>query len=195
MLISLVVFAAVIQMFGAGIYIRDTLRGRTKPNRVTWFLWAAAPLIATAIIVVEGKLNWTALPVFMAGFVPALIFAASFFNANAYWRLGRFDYACGALGLISLAMWVAVSQPIIAFIMLMATDGLAALPTIRKAWTNPETETGAPYAAALFGGLAGVANVQNWVTLEYAFPLYLVAVNIAVLFAIYRKRVPAVSGA
>ena len=79
--------------------------------------------------------------------------------------------------------------------MLMATDGLAALPALRKASTNPDTETGAPYAAALFGGLAGVANVQNWVTLEYAFPLYLVAVNIAVLFAIYRKRVPAVSGA
>ena len=26
------------------VYLRDTLRGTTKPNRVTWLLWAVAPL-------------------------------------------------------------------------------------------------------------------------------------------------------
>jgi hypothetical protein len=188
MLIALALFAAAVQVVGGGIYIRETLRGATQPNRVTWFLWGAAPMIATAIVLVEGKATWATLPVFMAGFVPMLTFVASYFNPRGYWHLGRFDYVCGALGLAALVAWLIASEPVVAFVMLVLTDGLAALPTIRKAWSHPETETAAAYLAAMFSGLAGLANVNEWGVLEYAFPLYLVAVNVVVLYAIYRRR-------
>ena len=67
--------------------------------------------------------------------------------------------------------------------------GFAALPTIRKAWTHPETETGAPFIAALFGGFAALVSVQDWVILEYAFPVYLFGINWVLLYSIYRRRI------
>ena len=39
---------------GAAVYLRDTLRGTTQPNRVTWLLWAVAPLLAAAVEFNEG---------------------------------------------------------------------------------------------------------------------------------------------
>ena len=194
MLISLVFIAAVVQVLGAFAYIRATLHGETRPDRVSWFLWGATPLVGTVIILIEGTASWAVLPVFMAGFIPVLVLAGSLFNKNAYWKLGRFDYVCGALGLLALVLWLMANQPVVALVMLVATDGLAALPTIRKAWTNPETETASVYFAALFGGFAALVNVQEWVVLEYAFPLYLFLVNWVLLFAIYRRRIYAKSG-
>lgn len=189
MLIATLLVAAFCQLLGGLAYVRDTLNGRTKPNRVSWALWAAAPIIAVAIALTEGAPSWSLLPVFMAGFVPVLILVSSYFNAQAYWRLDRFDYLCGTFGALALLMWLWASQPIIAVIMLVTTDALAALPTIRKAWSNPDTETSIAYVAALFGGLAALANIHEWVVLHYAFPIYLVGVNLMLLFAIYRKGI------
>ncbi len=35
----------IISLFGAYKYTLDTINGKTKPNRISWFLWAIAPLI------------------------------------------------------------------------------------------------------------------------------------------------------
>ncbi len=188
MLISLVFVAAAAQLIGGLAYVRDTLRGRTKPNRVSWALWGAAPIAGVLIALLEGNTSWALLPVFMAGFVPVLVLLSSYFNEHAYWHLDRFDYVCGGFGVISLVMWLWASQPVVAVVMLVLTDGLAAVPTIRKAWSSPETETSAAYFAALFGGTAALVNVQQWTVLQYAFPVYLVLINAVLLYAILGRR-------
>src|SRR5665811_2568729 len=81
----LVIIAAVASLLAAFVYIRSMFVGGTKPNRVTWLMWAIAPLIATAASLSNG-VGWAVLPVFMAGFSPFLIFAASFFAKKAYWK-------------------------------------------------------------------------------------------------------------
>jgi len=48
MLEYLVIVAAVMSILAASVYIRSMFVGNTKPNRVTWVMWAIAPLIATA---------------------------------------------------------------------------------------------------------------------------------------------------
>ncbi len=46
MLQYLVFVGAAVSTLAAAAYIRDTLAGRTKPNRITWLMWSIAPLIA-----------------------------------------------------------------------------------------------------------------------------------------------------
>mgnify|MGYP001825857310 CR=1 FL=1 len=112
MLFATLLVVAFCQLLGGLAYVRDTLYGRTKPNRVSWALWAAAPIIAVAIALTEGAPSWSPLPVFMAGLVPLLILLSSYFNAQAYWRLDRFDYLCGTFGAPGLLMWLWASHPI-----------------------------------------------------------------------------------
>jgi len=74
MLQYLVIGGALLNLLGAVAYIRDTLQGKTKPNRVTWSLWAAVPMIAVAAAVSDG-VTWAIVPVFMSGVNPLLIFS------------------------------------------------------------------------------------------------------------------------
>src|SRR6185437_3311743 len=52
--VNWVYVGSAIGAFGTAVYLRDTLRGTTKPNRVTWLLWAVAPLLATVVELDEG---------------------------------------------------------------------------------------------------------------------------------------------
>ena len=132
---------------GAAVYLRDTLRGTTKPNRVTWLLWAVAPLLATAVELDEG-VGLRALPTFMVGFMPLLIFIASFHNSAAVWKVRRIDYACGVVSVVGTVVWLVTRNGVLAISAAIAADFLAGVPTLMKSWTHPETETVHSYIGA-----------------------------------------------
>ena len=48
------ILGALIVLTGNAAYARDTVRGETQPNRVSWMLWALAPMIAFAAQVAQG---------------------------------------------------------------------------------------------------------------------------------------------
>ena len=64
------------QSIGGLSYLIDTVRGKIKPNKVSWFLWSLAPLIAFAAEVKQG-VGIQSLTTFIVGFVPLIIFIAS----------------------------------------------------------------------------------------------------------------------
>jgi len=183
----LVFVGALIAFIGAIGYVRDTLRGDTKPNRMTWFLWTLAPFIGTAAAVVDG-VGWAVLPVFMAGFGPFMVFVASFVNKNAYWKLDKFDYGCGFLSIMALVLWALTNEPLVAIFLAIVADAFAAIPTLVKAWQHPETESANIFAASFFAALTSFAAIQYWSMAEYAFPAYLVAIKALLVFFITRKR-------
>ena len=69
-------------------------------------------------------------------------------NKNATWDLHWFDYGCGGASFLALFLWTITRDPTIAIMLAIIGDGLAALPTIKKSWSNPETETSLNYLAA-----------------------------------------------
>lgn len=188
MLQYLVFLGAAVNLIGIFSYIKDTLRGTTKPNRVSWLLWALAPLIATAAALVKG-VGLAVLPVFMVGFGPLLVLFASYTNRNAYWKLGALDYICGLFSALALILWGITKEPNIAIAFAIASDGLAAVPTLVKSWKYPETESAIAYTTALFNTLTSFAAVKIWDFSAIAFPIYLVIINTSITLAIYRRKI------
>lgn len=183
----LVLLGATVQLIGIYSYIKDTIRGETKPNRMTWLMWSIAPLIATAAAMSDG-VTWAVVPVFISGFCPLLVLIASFVNKNSYWKLERFDYICGALSLLALVLWGITKIADVAIFFSIASDGLAALPTLIKSWKYPETESAAPFTAGIFNSLTSFAAIRMWTFSSYGFPVYLVLINTSIALAIYRKK-------
>ena len=184
----LVFLGAAVQLIGIWSYIKDTVKGDAKPNRVSWLLWSIAPLIGTAAAISDG-VTWEVLPVFMSGFGPLLVFIASFVNKNSYWKLEKFDYWCGALSLLALILWWVTKIPEVAILFAILSDGLAAIPTLVKSWKYPETENAGPFTAGLFNSLTSFAAVKIWNFSSIAFPIYLVFINISIALAIYRRKI------
>jgi len=181
------VFAgAAISLTGWSAYIRETLRGTTKPNRVTYFMWSVAPMIATAAALTQG-VTWAVLPVFMAGFCPLMVFTSSFVSREAYWTLGKFDYACGVFSALAMILWAITKQPNVAIVFAIISDGLAAVPTLLKAWSHPKTDTGLAYVLAFVSAATSFAAVHNWTFAECGFAIYLLVVNATLALSIYGR--------
>jgi hypothetical protein len=184
----IVFIGAFIQLIGGLVYVRDTLSGRNKPNRVTWFLWFLAPMIATAVALYDG-VGWVVLPVFMTGFIPLLVFVASFFNKDSYWKLTKFDYYCGFFSVSALFFWLIIDDPVLAITAALLADGLAALPTLSKAWKFPETETISAYGATLFSVSLGLLTINAWMPSEYLFSVYLIILNLTMVLIIKKNHI------
>jgi hypothetical protein len=86
---NFVVLGATIAVVGSLSYLIDTLRGKVKPNRVAYLLWSVAPLIAFFAEINQG-VGLQSLMTFIVGFMPLIVFVASFFNKKAEWKLTRF---------------------------------------------------------------------------------------------------------
>jgi len=182
----LVFVAAAGSLLAAIVYIRSMFRGQTKPNRVSWFMWSVAPLVGTAAAVSNG-VGWAVIPVFMAGFCPFLIFTASFFSKKAYWKHTSFDYICGALSALAIVFWYLTSNPNVAIVFAIISDALAAIPTLTKAWHNPETESVWPFIVGTFSPMTSFLVATTWEFSELAFPLYLIVISF-LTFLIVSKR-------
>ncbi len=179
--------AAAISILGAAAYIRSMLRGGAKPNRVSWLMWSIAPFIATAAALSKG-VGWAALPVFMSGFMPFLIFLVSFFTRRAYWKLTRFDYLCGGVSALALVLWYLTMDPNVAIVFAIISDAVAAVPTITKALKQPESESPWPFITGTINGVAAYPAARFWNFTELAFPTYLIAINILLTLAVYHKK-------
>jgi hypothetical protein len=184
----LVIGSALISISGGAAYIRDTVSGKTTPNLASWSMWALAPLIGTAAAIASGADMWATIRIFLAGFLPLLVIISSFFNRNSFWKLTIFDFVCGGFSLLALIIWGAVNSPKTAILLSAVGDGFAAMPTIVKAWRFPETETGAAYIASLLSVIMVIPSIPTWNIENSAFQIYLLVVNVLLVFSVYRRK-------
>lgn len=187
MLEYLVFIAAFATLLAAFVYIRSMFKGSVRPNRVSWLMWSIAPFIATTAAMSNG-VGWAALPVFMSGFAPFLVFAASFVSEKAHWTLASFDYVCGVLSGLALVLWYVTEDPNVAIAFAIASDGLASIPTLTKAWKHPETEAAWPFMVGVFNASTSFFASTTWVFSEYAFPAYLIVMNTLLFLSAYKKK-------
>jgi hypothetical protein len=181
--VNWIYLGAAIGALGTAVYLRDTLRGTTKPNRVTWLLWAVAPLLAAAVEFNEG-VGLRALPTFMIGFMPLLVFAASFHNPVAVWKIRRIDYACGAMSVVGTVVWLVTRNGVLAISAAILADFLAGLPTVMKSWTHPETETVYSYIGAVISMGIVLLTIQHWTFDVAAFPIFIVCMGSVEVFLV-----------
>jgi hypothetical protein len=167
-----VIFGALLNLIGSTSYVIATIKGKTKPNRVTWFLWALAPLIAFSAEIDKG-VGLQALMTFMVGFGPLMVFISSFINRRAVWKLTRFDFVCGGLSVAGLVLWLLTREGNIAIGLSIAADILAAVPTVVKSYKAPETESSQVFLLAAISAGITMLTIDEWSFAHYGFPLYI----------------------
>jgi hypothetical protein len=170
------IIGAVIASGGGLYYLYETIRGKAKPNRVTWLLWGILPMITFVAQRVQGVegLSW---PSFVAGFTPFLVVAASFLNRKAYWKTKPLDYALMGAAIIGIILWIVTKEPNLAILFTLLADLLASIPTIIKSLKHPETESWVAYAISTVGFGIAVLSIHAFNFQNSAFVIYLFTVQ------------------
>jgi hypothetical protein len=183
---NFVIVGAIIAAAGSLSYLIDTLKGRVKPNRVSFLLWSLAPLIAFFAEIKQG-VGIQALMTFIVGFLPFTIFISSFVNKKAVWNLTGFDLICGTLSIIGLVLWYITKSGNIAIIFSILADALAAMPTVVKSFNYPETESAWPYFASTISAILTLLTVKVWNLANIGFPLYIVLITLVIFSLVQFK--------
>lgn len=185
-----VFLGALIAIVGNVAYAWDTFRGCTKPNRVTWGLWALAPLIAFAAELGQG-VGSEAVLTLAVGLGPLLVFVASFRDPAAYGRMTRLDTLCAALSLLALAGWALTGTGDVAIVLSIMSDCFGAIPTIHKAAHDPSSESASAFICGTIGSAIAMLAIRasEWGFATAAFPAYITCVNalLAVLILLPRS--------
>jgi len=123
--------AVLLRLMGDGGYLISTVRGKAKPNIVSWSLWGLTALIAFAAQLCQGGgLEILVTLAIAAG--PLAVTAAAVLKGAHSLRLTRLDVWCLALALAGIILLVRTDDPLLALLMSIAADIFASMPTVVK---------------------------------------------------------------
>ena len=126
---------AIILAFVAYVpYVRDIIKGKTKPHVYSWFVWGLAGLIIFALQILGGA-GIGAYVTLSAALISLLVFVLGLRNGKK--DITKLDTIFFITALLSLSFWIFANQPVVSVILLTAVDIFGFLPTVRKSWNKP----------------------------------------------------------
>lgn len=129
--------AALLAVVQAIPYIWSILRGRTRPSRTSYGIWAVMQVIGLISYVAAGATTtvWMMLVLSVTAIV---IFGLSFkYGMGGF---NTFDMLCLLMAGGAIALWQITNSPALAVYMSTLAGAIGYLPTIKKAYLQPHTE-------------------------------------------------------
>jgi hypothetical protein len=182
------VIATVISTASFYPYFRDIFRGMTKPHLYTWLIWTVTTGTATAAIWRGGG--------GVAVVSPAISVVLTFFVFLLCFRYGTKNITVsdtlilvGALA--SVFIWWQLKNPLLALIVATGTDLLGYVPTIRKSWFEPWSESILSWVTWIVSIAFSILALEAYNPLTLTFLVPITAANLF-LVGICLARRPAV---
>lgn len=166
----LAVLAGIIAISATVPYIVNTIKGKTRPNVITWFTWALLSAI-TAIAAFSGHAYQTA--IFAGALAVCDFFIVIVGLRHGLKKYTQFDIICQALALVGIILWKLTGTPAAAVAVNIAADLIGALPTYRHSWRLPHEETWQTFAYGSIAALLAIFSVKNLNFISLAYPVYI----------------------
>ena len=184
---ALAIAAGTLTIIAAIPYILDIIKGKTKPNIVSWLTWTLLLAIGTAgayaghevrtALLTTGDLIGTGL---------TLLLGLKYGIAKFSW----FDGVCQVGALLGLALWLVFNSPAVGIVVVIVVDLAGSIPTFRHSWLNPAEETWETFAVIVFATILTLLSLNHFSVVSVSYPAYLLSANglIAAIVLYQRKK-------
>jgi hypothetical protein len=166
-------------------YFYDIFKRKTKPHIFSWFIWAVVTSIIYALQVSDGGGTgaWPTLGVAILSFA---IFLLSFKKGHK--EIKKVDIVFLVLALATIPLWLVAKQPVLSIILLSTIDMLGFIPTIRKSWNLPHSETLFLYALTAIRHALAIVALNKYSIVTWLFPGTWVVANTAFVIILITRR-------
>ncbi|HEY0964818.1 MAG TPA: hypothetical protein VGE31_03405 [Candidatus Paceibacterota bacterium] len=169
-----------ILMIGSYIpYIYHIVKRQTKPHAYTWIMWSVTQIIAT-IGILEGQGGMFAALTIGAGAVLSIVTLILTFPYGTR-NVTVFDTVALSIGCVALFFWWRLDHPAIAITLVSLIDGVGFLPTYRKTWNEPWSESLLAWVLFVAGNLCAFFALEEY---NFLTTVYIGTVTVAALLLI-----------
>ena len=168
------------------VYIVSIFRGKSKPNRATWWIWAFMGVVLVLSYQASGAETTIWVP--YVEFIGPLIIAILSTKYGEGGIDNKTDIICLIGAFASIILWIIFNNPVIALVTSLAVDSFAIIPTIKKSYLRPEGED----FWAWFG--TGIADSLNFFAVEkfsfaiLIYPIYMLTSDIIIVAILFVKK-------
>ncbi len=140
-------------------YLSDAYHKRVKPHPYTWLVWTIVTSITFFGQLAKGA-GVGVLPTAVSGLFTLSIFLFSLRYGFRY--ISRTDTFFLVLALAGLIPWYISKDPTISVVVAVSIDVVAFIPTIRKTWQHPKSETPVLYSANVIKHIFALFSLQAY---------------------------------
>jgi hypothetical protein len=191
---AVAIVAALLAIAGNVPYLMDILKKRVQPHAYTWFVWSIVSCIVFFGQLAKGA-GIGALPTGASEIFTIIIFLFSL--RYGFKHITKMDTFFLCLALAGLVPWVLTKDPTISVIIAVAIDLTAFVPTLRKTWREPTTETPLLYGTNVLRHVLALFSLQSYNIATTLHSVAMIITNswmtlmITVLPRVRRKKVRA----
>jgi hypothetical protein len=161
--------AGIIGIAGYIPYIISIIRGNTRPNRATWFIWTLIGGVLACSYFVTGNSGAIWLPIgYFVG--PLIVAILSLFYGYSEWT--KLDTFCIVAALLSLIPWIVSDNATMTLFINLFIDSFGAVPTIVKTFRDPDSEDFFSWFIFFVANTMEVFAVSHW-DISGIYPIYL----------------------
>ena len=182
----LAMIAAVLAVAGNLPYIRDAFKRRVKPHPFTWLVWTIVSAVVVFGQIAEGA-GIGALPAAVAGAFTTIIFLFSLQYGFKYVQKSDKYYLAAAL--LGIIPWLVFKNPTISVIIAVSIDLIAFVPTLRKTYLHPETETPILYGSNVLRHILTLFSLQAYNIATTLHSIAMIITNSTMVILITGKKV------
>jgi hypothetical protein len=179
--------AIVLTFVGFYPYLWGIMRGAIKPHLFSWVIWSITTLVVfLAQLEAQGGLG--AWPTGVSGAITSLVAVLAYMK-RADVRIMALDWLFFWAALSSLPLWYVTSDPLWAVIVLTTVDLLGFGPTVRKAYSQADSESPLFFAVFAIRNGFSILALERYSVATVLFPAAVgVACILLILLILYRRR-------
>jgi hypothetical protein len=180
------ILAGVLQLVATAPYLRDILRGSTKPQRATWTIWATLAFVALASQWASGATWSLALTIGVAASCGSVLVLAV---RRGVGGVSPVEFALLAIAALGIVGWRLADDPTVATCSVVMADAIGGALMLPKTYRQPGSETLSTYTIGVVSTLCALAAVNSAALPLLIYPLYvLIADCVVVAVIVFRRR-------
>jgi len=171
-------------------YLRDLIKHRTQPHIFTWLVWATVAIISFSLQM-QAAAGMGAYVTLAAGIICLAVFMIGLIQKTAKRNIKKIDIVFLIAAFLALIMWLFAKQPVVSVLILCLVDSLGFIPTVRKSWNKPYTETLSTFAINMIRFILSVIALSDYNFVSTFYPAYWILANFLFcsMLIIRRKQV------
>ncbi len=182
---TLAVIAALLAVAGNLPYLRGILKGHVKPHPYTWLVGAIVSGTVFFGILAKGA-GIGALPIAVSEIFTVIIFLFSL--KYGFKGITNTDKIFLAVALAGLVPWLFTSDPTLSIVIAVGVDLSSLVPTFRKTWAHPSTETSLLYGSNVLRHILVLFSLQTYNIATTLHSIVMIVTNTAMTAVILFRR-------